>query len=97
MNEFETIQSNWTKILDTIREEHDILPVSFKTWLEPLKLYSLINGELVIIVPQEGYIKYLDKKYSVSLKVAIEECTGIPIEIHFLIEQDAQEYVHKLE
>lgn len=97
MNEFETIQSNWTKILDTIREEHDILPVSFKTWLEPLKLYSLINGELVIIVPQEGYIKYLDKKYSVSLKVAIEECTGIPVEIHFLIEQDAAEYVHKLE
>lgn len=97
MNEFETIQNNWTKILDTIREEHDILPVSFKTWLEPLKLYSLINGELVIIVPQEGYIKYLDKKYSVSLKVSIEECTGIPVDIHFLIEQDAQEYVHKLE
>ncbi len=89
MSDFETIQKNWTAILDNMREEHDILKISFETWLVPLKLYDLINGELIIIVPEEGYIKYLQKKYALFFKVAVEEITNIPVEIRFMIESDA--------
>ena len=63
MNDFETIRKNWDDILKNMKEEHDILPVSFDTWLKPLRLFDFINSQLLILVPEEGYIKYLDKKY----------------------------------
>ena len=51
-----------------------------------------INIEL-----EEGYKKILDKKYSLFLKVAIEEKTNIPVNVLFLIESEAREYVKKLQ
>ena len=97
MNDFETIRKNWDDILKNMKEEHDILPVSFDTWLKPLRLFDFINGQLLILVPEEGYIKYLDKKYSLFLKVAVEEKTGIPVEILFMVEKDARDYVKRLQ
>ena len=97
MSDFESIRKNWSEILQNMTEDHDILPLSFDTWFKPLKLYDLINNELIIIVPEEGFIGYLNKKYSLLLKIAIEEKTGIPVDIHFLIENDAREYVKKLQ
>ena len=41
MNDFETIRKNWDDILKNMKEEHDILPVSFDTWLKPLRLLTL--------------------------------------------------------
>ena len=97
MSDFESIRKNWNEILQNMTDDHDILPLSFDTWFKPLKLYDLINNELIIIVPEEGFIGYLNKKYSLLLKIAIEEKTGIPVDIHFLIENDAREYVKKLQ
>ena len=34
MNDFEIIRKNWDHILQSMKEEHDILPVSFDTWLK---------------------------------------------------------------
>ena len=97
MNDFETIRKNWDDILKNMKEEHDILPVSFDTWLKPLRLFDFINSQLLILVPEEGYIKYLDKKYSLFLKVAVEEKTSIPVEILFMVEKDARDYVKRLQ
>ena len=55
MNDFETIRENWDDILKNMKEEHDILPVSFDTWLKPLRLFDFINSQLLILVPEEGY------------------------------------------
>ena len=60
-------------------------------------MFDFINSELLIIVPEEGYKKILDKKYSLFLKVAIEEKTNIPVNVLFLIESEAREYVKKLQ
>ena len=95
MTDFETIKNNWTVILNTMKEDNDIMPISFHTWLEPLKLFDLINGELIIIVPEEGYIKYLQKKYAIFMKVAVEEATNVPVGIRFMVEKDALELKKK--
>ncbi|HBP24334.1 MAG TPA: chromosomal replication initiator protein DnaA [Oribacterium sp.] len=97
MNDFEIIRKNWDHILQSMKEEHDILPVSFDTWLKPLRLFDFINGQLIILVPETGYIKYLDKKYSLFLKVSVEEITSIPVEILFMVEKDARDYVTRLQ
>ncbi len=96
MNDFETIRKSWDDILNNMKAEHDILPVSFDTWLKPLRLFDCVNSTLLILVPEEGYIKYLDKKYSLFLKIAVEEKTGIPVDILFMVEKDAREYVKRL-
>ena len=97
MNDFDSIRKNWDSILNNMKEEHDSLPVSFDTWLKPLKLYDMVDGQLIIIIPEEGYIKILEKKYSLFLKVAVEEITGIPVDIHFLVEAEARDYVKQLQ
>lgn len=85
------IKKNWTAILDNMKEEHELTDISYDTWLKPLRVHDLENGVLNIIVPEEGYIRYLQKKYALFLKVAIEEETGVPVEIRFVIEDDVRD------
>ena len=46
---FTEIVNKWDKILQTMKTEFDITDVSFKTWLLPLKPYSLENLRLLFL------------------------------------------------
>ena len=37
----EQIIEKWEEILRTVKEEHDLTAISFKTWLEPLKVFDV--------------------------------------------------------
>lgn len=87
----DVIKRNWDTILLNMKEEHDITDVSYATWLLTMKLYDFENGVLTIVVPEEGFINYLQKKYALMLKVAVEEETGIPVEIKFVVEADIKD------
>ena len=95
MTNFETIKEKWRDILNLMKEEHDIMKVSFSTWLMPLKPYALMGDELIVLVPEDGYIKILQKKYLLFLKVSIEEVTGIPVEVRFMVEEEAEALVNQ--
>ena len=51
----EKILEKWDEILYKIKEEHDITDVSYRTWLLPLKPYSVDKNVLTIIVPDEFF------------------------------------------
>ena len=91
LNDFDWIRRDWNKLLDGIKNDYDILQVQFDTWLKPLRLYDLIDNELLITVPEEGYVKILEKKYSVLIKAAIELKYDIPLKIRFITESKAKE------
>lgn len=58
----EKLKEKWDDILFNLKEEHEITDVSFKTWLLPLKVYS-VNGEKVIVtVPDVEFLGYIRKK-----------------------------------
>jgi chromosomal replication initiator protein len=82
------IKEKWPLILETIKNEHEVSDVSFKTWLLPLEPYDTHDDVLFILLPDErmgqNYINYIDKKYTVPLKVAVAECTGLELEIQFI-------------
>ncbi len=64
----EKLKEKWDDILFNLKEEHEITDVSFKTWLLPLKVYS-VNGEKVIVtVPDVEFLGYIRKKIRVSSK-----------------------------
>ena len=82
------IKEKWPEILETIKSEHEISDVSFKTWLQPLIPYDTHDNVLFLLLPDErmgqNYINYIDKKYTVPLKVAVAECTGLELDIQFI-------------
>ena len=84
------IKEKWEEILDFVRIEHELTPVSFNTWLKPLKVHSFENGLLYILVPdkQQTAVSYISKKYLLPIKVAIDEITGIDCEIEFILMED---------
>ena len=79
-----TIQSQWSTILNAMKEEHDISDVAFKTWLLPLEVVDVQDHTVSILVPETSFINYLRKKYSLMLQVTIEEITGYACAVRFL-------------
>ena len=63
----------WPGILQYMREEYDISDVSFRTWLDPLLIYSCDGRKIILIVSDTVTRDYLQKRYHKMLQVAIEE------------------------
>jgi len=87
------IAEKWEEILFTVKMEHELLDVSFNTWLMPLKVheFDVSSNILSVLVPtgQMG-IDYVNKKYTLPLKVAIAEITGLNCKIEFILPEEAE-------
>lgn len=85
------IKQNWEKILLILKEEHDISNISYHTWLEPLTPYSFKSDTVTIIVPEQTFLAYVQKKYGLLLKVTISEFLGQECEVDFKIKEQIRE------
>ena len=81
----EIIQSKWNEILDYMKHEYDISDVSFDTWLKPLKVHSVKDGIITIIVEESLGVQYINKRFYKYFKVTVAEFFGEPYEILFEI------------
>lgn len=73
---FDKINENWNEIKEYIRDEYEVSNVSYETWIEPLILSSVEGDVVSIEVPDASFLDYIEKKYGLYFKVAIEEKTG---------------------
>ena len=85
MNE---VKEKWPEIIENLRVEHELLNVSFNTWIKPLKVYDVIDDTAYILVNKDSSVEYIDKKYRLPLMVCIAEITGKEYEIQFVSEDD---------
>ena len=85
MNE---VKEKWPEIIEHLRVEHELLNVSFNTWIKPLKVYEVIDDTAYILVNKDSSVEYIDKKYRLPLMVCIAEITGKEYEIQFVSEDD---------
>lgn len=85
MNE---VKEKWPEIIEHLRVEHELLNVSFNTWINPLKVYDVIDDTAYILVNKDSSVEYIDKKYRLPLMVCIAEITGKEYEIQFVSEDD---------
>ena len=85
MNE---VKEKWPEIIEHLRVEHELLTVSFNTWIKPLKVYDVIDDTAYILVNKDSSVEYIDKKYRLPLMVCIAEITGKEYEIQFVSEDD---------
>ena len=87
----EHIVEKWDQILQTVKEEHELTDVSFNTWLKPLKVFSVNNNILYILVPDEQMgLNYITKKYTLPIKVAVAEIIGEDYDIEFVLPEQAK-------
>ena len=81
MDELQILIDKWDLILSTFKEEHEIIDVSFKTWIKPLKIYKL-DGDVLTLTfssldddssADERSIIYVEKRYLKHLTCTICE------------------------
>ena len=90
------IQEKWPEILNMVRTEHDLSPIAFTTWLEPLQVYKVEGNTVTIIVPSGTIgVDYINKRYLLPLQVAIVEATGKNYEISLILPEDIQEEIQE--
>ncbi|MBU9725745.1 chromosomal replication initiator protein DnaA [Diplocloster modestus] len=87
----DTILAKWNEILETVRVEYDIMDVSFRTWLLPLKVYRVEDDEITLLVNQEQALTIIQNKYMLPLRVTIAEITGTEYNIKFITPRDVRE------
>ncbi len=84
------ILEQWGHILEIIRDEYDITNVAFDTFLKPLKVHSVENDTIYLLVPSEEIgISYIRKKYYIPIKVSVAEVLNKEYEIEFIFEKNA--------
>ncbi len=90
--EMDIVKEKWEEILYTVKMEHGLSDISFKTWLLPLSVYSVSDNVVTILVPsQQMGVDYISKKYLFPIRVAIAEITGIEYDIEFILPEQAKE------
>lgn len=84
------VEEKWPEIIEHLRVEHELSNVSFTTWIQPLKVYDVIDDTVFILVNMNASVKYIEKKYLLPLKVCIAEITGVEYEVKFISEDSSQ-------
>ena len=87
------LTDKWEEILTTVKIEHELSQISFNTWLKPLTVhkYDTVENKIYILVPSGDMgLNYISKKYTLPIKVAIAEVTGIECSIEFILPEQAE-------
>ena len=86
----DTIKENWSTIKETIRIEHELTPIAFNTWVQPLEFHDVIDDTVIIIVPsdQAHALNYISSKYKIFFQFTISEMYDYNYDVKFVSEKD---------
>lgn len=84
------ISEKWEEIKQIVKKEYGISEVSYKTWIMPLKIHSVEDNIVKIVIPsdQAHIVDYLTNKYKIYFQVSISEMFDNDYEVSFLLEKD---------
>ncbi|MDE7327755.1 MAG: chromosomal replication initiator protein DnaA [Lachnospiraceae bacterium] len=91
------VEEKWDEILEFLRTEYDVSPVSYRMWLQPLKVHKVDDSRDLIIfsvddqlVGQLG-IKHIETKYVPFLSTAIAEFTNKFYNLEFMLSSQIEQ------
>lgn len=84
------IGEKWEEIKQHIKTEYDLSPVSFNTWIQPLKFHDVDHDTVQIVIPsdQAHAVSYISAKYKNYFQVSISEMFNHEYNVSFLLEKD---------
>ena len=50
----------WPEIIEHLRVEHELSNVSFNTWIQPLKVYDVVDNTVFILVNMNASVEYIE-------------------------------------
>ena len=88
----EELKQKWDYILEMLKELYDIQDISFKTWIKPIKVYSVEGNKITLIISENSVgISYVEKKYLTALKVTICEVMEREYEVILISSKDIRD------
>ena len=89
----DAIKENWSIIKESIKIEHELTPIAYKTWVEPLEFFNVTDDLVSIIVPSDKAhaLNYISSKYKIFFEFAISEMFDHNYEVKFISEKDAKQ------
>lgn len=84
---FQEIQEKWDTIINTLKQVMGLTSISFKTWILPLKPYSVDDNTLTISVPSEiRALNFINSKFKYPLTVIVSDVMEKDLEVEFVLE-----------
>ena len=44
------VEEKWNEIIEHLRVEHELSHISFSTWIQPLKVYNVVDNTVYLLV-----------------------------------------------
>ena len=87
---FSTVIQKWQEILYFMKNEFEIMDISYDTWLVPLKPYSIMGDKLYIIASEDNdqIRQIVKKKYEDLLSIALLKVTELKLTPVFILETE---------
>ena len=89
------VSKNWDAILEMLKNDFEIKPVLFKTFIEPLKVYDEDDDKVTILLDDDvyqHYDSYIKEKFYTFIKNSIEAVTGKSYNLNFISKEDLESY-----
>ena len=89
------VSKNWDAILEMLKNDFEIKPVLFKTFIEPLKVYDEDDDKVTILLDDDvyqHYESYIKEKFYTFIKSSIEAVTGKSYSLDFISKEELESY-----
>ncbi|MBE5839087.1 chromosomal replication initiator protein DnaA [Butyrivibrio sp.] len=86
----EKLRDNWESIKHTIKIESGITEISYRTWIDPLTVYSVQDNNVKILIPSDNSmaLQYIINHYMDFIRVTISEFLELMIDVTFILNKD---------
>lgn len=84
----EELKQKWNLIIQTLKEDYDITDMSFRTWIKPIQVYSVVGDKITLLIPENNNdsdgkglsynmrVGYIERKYLAAITLTIAEIMG---------------------
>ena len=89
------VSENWDSILEMLKNDFEIKPVIFTTFIKPLKVYDEDDNNVTILLDDDVYQhndSYIKGKYHTFIKNSIEAVTGKSYNLKFISKEELDSY-----
>lgn len=95
------LTENWQSVKNRLRDDFELLDLTYSTWIDPLRPYNLKDDQLFISFPNDSnnvnsadfITMHLSKKFTVCFQVVLEELYGESFRISFILEPANQDHI----
>ncbi len=92
------VKEKWDEIIDFLKQEYQVSPVSYNTWIKPIRVAKVDDANKVIvlsvdesIVGNSYAINHIEKKYKEPLSISIADITGCLYDLQFALSSEMEE------